>query len=181
MTTTSTINRLQPPANSPVASNVVRANFNRAADDIDALWAYVTGLVTGVSSFNGRTGDVVLTQTDVTNALGYNPSQHMGNLHWINPTLTPTPISLVPYAEYGFTINRLNNLSVSAGSLTVSFFINGTPITGLTNLVVTTSPQNPAATAANLVSTGDEITMNISAVSGPQNLKFSMLATSTGV
>lgn len=175
MTIHSTINRLTPPANSPVASNVVRANFNAAANDIEALWAYTQGLVTGVSSFNGRTGDVVLTNADVVSALGINPHLKAGNLDWVSPI--NSTISLVPYAQYAFTVNRLNNLVVSTGTLVLSFFLNGVPITGLSNITVTTSPQSPTATAANLANVGDEMTMVISSVSGASNLKFSMLTT----
>lgn len=173
---TSNINRNNPPANTPVASVVVRQNFQSAADDIDALWAYIFGLVTGVSSFNGRTGDVSLQSSDVVSALGFNPAQKAGNLNWINPTNTTVPISLVPYAEYAFSVNRINNLVLSSGSLTLSFFINAVPITGLTNIAVTTLAQNITATGANSAGMGDELTMVITNSIGPLNLKFSMLA-----
>lgn len=171
----STINRNNPPANTPVASVVVRQNFNNAANDIEALWNYVGGLITGVSSFNGRTGDVTLNNSDVVSALGYNPSIRNGNLYWISPS--NITISLVPYAQYSFTASRLNNLVLSAGSLTMSFAINGIPITGLTNLAVTTVAQNPSSSAPNLLGVSDELTMTISNCAGPSNLKFSMLAT----
>lgn len=174
---TSTIIRTDPPPNTPVASAVVRANFGRAANDIDALWTAIGGLVTGVSSFNGRTGTVILLDSDVTNALGFDPALKMGTVQWITPVNTATPISLIAYAQYAFTVNRLNNLSTSAGTTTLSMLINGTPITGLNGLAVSAVAQNPAATAANLVSVGDELTFTLAATAGAANLKFSMLGT----
>lgn len=170
---TSTINRNNPPANTPVASVVVRSNFNAAADDIDALWSYVSGLITGVSSFNGRAGDVVLEDSDVVSALGFDPAKKMGNFFWGSPVTTV--ISLIPYSEYAFTINRLNNLKTSLGSLDLDLFINGTPVGGLSPLNVTTAPQNPSATSSNVVGVGDELLVAISNCSGPLNLKWSML------
>lgn len=41
--TTSTINPNNPPANTPLASSVVRANFLAAYNDINALWAALSG------------------------------------------------------------------------------------------------------------------------------------------
>jgi len=175
-TPTSTININNPPANAPVASTVVRSNFRSAASDIDAIWAYVYGLISGVSSFNGRTGDITLLSSDVTNALGYNPGIKSGNLQWIVPANTGTPISLIPYAQYAFTISRLNKLCVSSGSLTMTLLVDSVPITGLDNLSVTTSPLNPSATAGNSVAVGQELTMIITNSVTPSNLKFSMLS-----
>lgn len=172
--TTSTINPSNPPANTPLASSVVRANFLAAYTDITALWAALGGLVTGVSSFNARTGAVTLNNTDVVNALGFNPHTKMGNLHWITPI--NSTISLVPYAEYSFTVSGLNNLVLSAGSLTLSFLINGVAITGLNNIAVTTITQSPSASALNLVNVGNEVTMVVTNCISAANLKFSMAA-----
>lgn len=176
--TTSTIDPSQPPANTPVASGVVRQQFGHAINDINALWAALEAIIpiVGVSSFNGRGGAVSLLDSDVNSALGFDPSLKMGNFHWISPVNTgAVPISIIPYSEYAFTIVRLNNLAVSAGSTTLTIAINGTPVTGLSGLAVTTSPQNPVASALNSIAVGDEVTVALSGTVGANNLKFSML------
>lgn len=176
--TVTTINRSNPVENTPVAAAVVRNNFVRAANDIDALWSALAAIapLVGVNSFNGRQGTVVLLKADVTSALGYDPGVKMGNFQWINPTDTSSdPIVLIPYAEYAFTISRLNALATSAGSAGLTISINGVPVTGLNALAVTTIAQNPIATALNTVSVGDRVTLALSGTLGAKNLIFSML------
>lgn len=99
-----------------------------------------------------------------------------GTVHIVTPE--DVTIVLVSYAEYAFTINALNNLKVSAGSLTLSILLNGVAITGLSNISVTTTAQNISATAGNAVTVGDRITMVIDDVAGgTSNLEFTMKAT----
>ncbi len=96
----------------------------------------------------------------------------MGNVFIKTPA--NETIYLIPYAVYGFTINGLFNLSVASGSLTLTVKINGVNVTGLSSLSVTSTPQNPTASAANTVSVGDEVSIVVSAISSPADLKFTM-------
>lgn len=90
-----------------------------------------------------------------------------------------TTIPLISYAEYGFTINEIDNLHTASGSITVGIQINGTDVTGLAGLAVTNTPQSPAATGANIVHIGDRVTLVLSSNSSAANLEFTMKATRT--
>lgn len=173
--TASTINRNIPPANTPVSSSGVRSNFDAAANDIDALWAAIEAIapLVGVSSFNGRTGEVTLESSDITDALGYDPSYRMGNFFWANPVNSVLPI--VVYSQYAFDIVRLNSLSVDSGTLTLTVAINGVAVTGMSAISVTTSPTNITASGLNSVSVSDQVTLTVASAVGASNLKFTML------
>lgn len=84
---------------------------------------------------------------------------------------------LVPSAEYASTINRLRGLKVSAGTLTLTVSIDGTPVTGLTNIAVTATAQTVTATALNAVAVGDRVTLTLSAVTGAADLEFNFVGT----
>lgn len=99
----------------------------------------------------------------------------MGTFYYATPTNTTIP--LVSYAEYAFTINGLNNLVVSGGTITAEIQINGTPVTGLAALAVTGVAQNPTATAANVVNVGDQVTVVLSSNASSSGLQFTMRAT----
>lgn len=93
----------------------------------------------------------------------------------------PTPADgteiLRDYAV-GMTISRLRNLRTSVGALTLTIQINGVNVTGLTNIAVTTTPQTPTATAANVVAAGARITQIITATAGgAANLVYTLQGT----
>ncbi|AWM37026.1 hypothetical protein GobsT_50720 [Gemmata obscuriglobus] len=73
-----------------------------------------------------------------------------------------------------FTIRGIRGLRVESGSLTLSVRINNVPVTGLSDLLVTTTPQDPVATAANAVVEGDRVTLVIAAVSEASRLEFTV-------
>lgn len=147
MTTISTINPNNPPANTPVASSVMRANFLAAYSDINALWQAIFNVA---------------------------PPIRMGNFFWGTPS--NMTISLIPYAEYSFTIVGLNRLVTTSGTITLSMLINGTPVSGLNALAVTNVAQNPLATANNSLGPGDELTITLASNAAASNLKFTMKA-----
>lgn len=173
----SSIDPSLPPANTPVASGVVRQQFNRAISDINAIWNYIYNIIppggTLVSSFNGRVGDVVLTKADVTTALGADTTKKMGNFQWLSPA--DITLILIPYAEYAFTVVRLDALAVAVGSTNLTLSVNGVPITGLNAVPVTTIAQAPVATAGNAVPVGGQLSLTLSGTVGANNLIFSML------
>lgn len=86
-------------------------------------------------------------------------------------------IPLISYAEYGFTINGVNNLKTDSGTITASIQINGVDVTGLAGLSVSSTPQSPNATAANVVVTGDRLTLVLASPSSPANFEFTLKAT----
>ena len=65
------------------------------------------------------------------------------------------------FAPVAFTINSLK-VAVDSGSCTIDVEINGTGVTGMTNLSVTSTPLTATATALNSVSVDDEVTIVIS-------------------
>lgn len=86
-------------------------------------------------------------------------------------------IVLSAKAAFGFTINELRGLGTSAGTLSVSVQINGTNVTGLTSISVTTTAQDVSATGANVVAVGDRVTLIIASVSGAAGLEFTLRGT----
>lgn len=63
---------------------------------------------------------------------------------------------------------------VGAGSITATLKINGTPITGLTGIAVTTVKSDFIGTASNLVSIGDEVTVSIVSATNAFNFDLSI-------
>lgn len=63
---------------------------------------------------------------------------------------------------------------LAAGTATVTLKINGTAITGLTNINLTTAKTDFLATAANLVSVGAEVTIEVVAATNAFNLDLSI-------
>lgn len=72
------------------------------------------------------------------------------------------------------TITKLVGLKVSEGTLTGSVQINGSNVTGLANLNVSSTVQVPVASGANIVEAGDRVTFNVTAVDASKLLEFSM-------
>lgn len=86
-------------------------------------------------------------------------------------------ITLLPYALYAATINKIWDIKTTSGTITVAIQINGTPVTGLSAISVTSTPQNVTATAANTIAVGDEVTMVLSSNSSATKLQFTMEST----
>lgn len=84
------------------------------------------------------------------------------------------PVVIVSYAQYAATLAGLYNLKTSAGTVTVSIYINGVAVTGLAGLSVTDSAQHPAATANNSISVGDRIVMVLADNAAAEDLECTM-------
>ena len=84
-------------------------------------------------------------------------------------------IPLIVSAPYAFTIEGLEELQTSAGTITAAIQINGTNVTGLSSLSVTTTPSNPTASGSNTVSIGDRVTLVLSANSSAADLEFQLI------
>jgi hypothetical protein len=80
-------------------------------------------------------------------------------------------------AAFAYTINQLRGVKTSAGTLSIAVKINGTDVTGLGAVSVTSTPQDVTATAANVVSAGDRVTLVVSGSSSPADLELTLKAT----
>jgi hypothetical protein len=81
---------------------------------------------------------------------------------------------LTAKAAYAFTISQIRGLKTSAGTLTLAVQINGTNVTGLSALSVTSTTQDVTATAANSVAVGDRVTVVLSGLSSAADLEFTL-------
>ncbi len=88
-------------------------------------------------------------------------------------------ITLCAKAAFGFTINELRGAATSAGTITWAIKINGTNVTGLSAVAVTSTPQDVTATAANVVATGDRVTLVKSSTSAAANMEATLKFTRT--
>ena len=82
--------------------------------------------------------------------------------------------ALVSKSTQAFTINGIKGLKTSSGTLTLAIKINGTNVTGLSSLSVTSTAQDATATAANNVAVGDRVTAVISSSSSPADLEATL-------
>lgn len=93
-----------------------------------------------------------------------------------SPTAKTITLFTAPYAT---TINLLRGLRTTAGTCTISIQKNGVNVTGLASIAVTTTPQNPTASALNTLVAGDIVTLVIASPSSAANLSFTMGVTLT--
>lgn len=82
------------------------------------------------------------------------------------------------YAQYGYAIDELKVIS-GAGTCTVAVKINGTNVTGISAVAVSTTISTGTATALNTVVVGDKITLVVSSPTTLENLQASLKTTRT--
>jgi predicted nucleic acid-binding protein len=87
---------------------------------------------------------------------------------------------LVTYARYPFTIDSLQAVQTTSGTITLAVQINGTSVTGLGAVAITSTPQNVTATAANAVAIGDKVTLVYSSNAAAVDVRGALLTTRTG-
>lgn len=90
---------------------------------------------------------------------------------------TGNNIGLDTEASFAYVINQIRGIRTSSGTCTVAIQLNGTNVTGLSAISVTSTPQDVNATALNSVSIGDRVSVVITSVSSAANLEFTMKAT----
>jgi hypothetical protein len=128
-------------------------------------------------AFSG-TGDKGTTgATGATGAAGSSRTKGVLQAQWVLGTVAANGDFYFSYkAPYAGTVTSLDSLSTT-GTFTLAVKINGTNVTGLSAVAVSTAA-NTAATAANTFSAGDTITGTISSASGsPTDAVLSLNAT----
>lgn len=90
-------------------------------------------------------------------------------------TVTDQTIVLMSYATFAIRIKSVKNIKTSAGTVSAAFKINGTNITGLSSVSVTSTTQSPSASALNTMTVGDRLTIVLSSSAGsPTDLEFTL-------
>lgn len=167
-------------------SSAATWNAKQAGDStLTALAAYNTNGIltqTAADTFTGRTLTGTANEITVTNGTGVagNPTISLptiiktiaGQLFIVVPAdKTYVLISKAPYAG---TILGVKGLNTSSGTLTAAVKINGTNVTGLSALAVTSTPQDATASAANTFVAGDRITFVVSSNSSGADLEVTL-------
>ena len=157
MTYSSTINTSVPAQGAAAASGPLRSNFAAAATDVNALAALIAAIpVTGVWQYNvGNTASVV---QDTYVLVGFAPFS--GIITGLKAVVGPAAV----------------------GGLVETVSINGTPVTGLNGVSVTSaSVQTFSATGANTFVTGATVRLVLTIASGsPVGAWSDVLFTVTG-
>jgi hypothetical protein len=78
---------------------------------------------------------------------------------------------------YAGTVNGIYGLKTSSGTCTVAIQINGTNVTGLSSINVTSVAQDVAASALNAMVAGDRLTIVITSASAPVDLEGTLKIT----
>lgn len=148
------------------------------------IWNNSKTYKTTIQLRDGGSADVIFTLPRTDGAADEVLGIVAGNsaLQWVVPKCVfgstifdedPVDKTIVVCAEavFPFTINGIYGLKTSAGTLTLTVKINGTNVTGLASLSVTSSAQDATATAANTVAVGDRVTIVITSSSGASDLE----------
>jgi hypothetical protein len=91
-------------------------------------------------------------------------------------TATAKPFILKQYAEYAFTVNRITS-QCDSGTADFDLEINGTNVTGCASQQMASSEAVDTCTAANSVAVGDTLSLNVTAVSSPDDCRFTVKIT----
>lgn len=91
-------------------------------------------------------------------------------------SIAATTYTIELYANYAYTINELKIIA-DAGTCTAALKINGTNVTGISAVSVSTSIATGTASAANTVAVGDKITLVTTSNSGLNNLQLTIKTT----
>lgn len=86
-------------------------------------------------------------------------------------------VYLTSYAPYAFTINSVQNIATSGGTITAAIQINGTDVTGLGSISVSSTEQDVTASGANTVSIGDKVTLVLSSNASAADLRGALVIT----
>jgi hypothetical protein len=160
------------------------AAVSTSATDGFVYGASCAGLPTGTpTAKTGRVADVY----DSTNNKSYryngawkfSGAPSAGIEAQLAGSIPDATYTMVTYAPFSFVIDGIYGLKTTSGTATLAVKINGTSVTGLSSLSVTSSAQNATASAANVVAVGDAITFVVSSGSTPVDLLSTLKITRT--
>jgi hypothetical protein len=169
----------------PVLGVATATSINGATITSGTLNGSVTGTNTGdQTSIVGISGTKAQFDTAVTDGdflyVGDAPALSQTiSLSFYLLTCSNITIALDAKAAFGYTIDSIRGLDLSAGTITAEVQINGTPVTGLTALSATTTAQDATATAANVVAAGDRVTLVLSSNAAATGMEFTLKSTRT--
>lgn len=139
-------------------------------------WLYIFTTTTSFHATGNIIGPVVTNNNQIasfidnaTSGSNYIESRVMGSLFIGTPS--DKSYTMVASAPYAGMIAGIKGLATASGTLTATIKINGTNVTGLASLSVTSTPQNATATAANTFAKGDKITITVASSSSPVDLE----------
>lgn len=135
---------------------------------------------------------VIPVASDVALASSWNANTDVPTKNVVYDAVTPRSISfgaaaganttvyLTTYARFACTIDSIQNIQTTSGTISLAVKINGTNVTGLSAVAVTSSSQDVNASAANAVAIGDEITLVWSSNASAVDIRGTLLLTRTG-
>ena len=120
--------------------------------------------------------DFGLSLVDDSSAAAARATLGLSEFDWnfFYPTVADGTIAVAAKTSFAGTINQIRGLDLASGTCTVAIQINGTNVTGLSGLSVTTTAQDATASAANTFAAGDRITCVITSNSSGSGLEFSL-------
>ena len=98
------------------------------------------------------------------------------NLQDIGTALPASTYTVVLDAKYARTINELT-VDAGTGTCTLTMNINGTSVSGISGVAVSTTEATYTATAANAIAIGDIVTIVTTSNSGLANLQITVKTT----
>lgn len=152
------------------------SGFNLYSDNSGRFsWIGTNGFV---RTFDGTSNTASRTYTlpdysgtvGVVNSNGSIPTQVEEDEIYIQGPVNKT-YPLISKKIYPATINGLYGLKTSSGTCTVAIQINGTNITGLSSISVTSTPQDVTSSALNSMNAGDRLTIVVTSASAPTDLE----------
>ncbi len=129
-------------------------------------------VIKAITGFTVTGGDLVVTGVDVVGLVESISFEDSGT------SIAAQTYTLELSAAYPYTINTLNIIA-GAGSCTAAVQINGTPVTGISAVSVSTTIATATGSAANAVAIGDKVTLVISSPTTLDNLQASLKTTRT--
>jgi len=170
---------------------------------LNAKQAALTETVLG-ALINGLTAKTTLVDADLTDIVDSADSNKSKKITWLNvwsyikskadtfyasktftesisfqdsnTSIVAQTYVLELYANYAYTINELKVIS-DLGTCTVAVKINGTNVTGISAVSVSTTIATGTATAANTVAIGDKITLVVTSPTTLNNLQATLKTT----
>lgn len=140
-----------------------------------------TGL-TPTSSLTSTNTTLTIDNDGYIHSVAVTPTQLAGLLVDSLPGFIPAPANasytLDESAAFPYQINTII-AKLDSGTVSAALQINGTPVTGISAVSLSSTQATGTASGANTVSVGQRVTLVLSSASSPANLGFTMKITRT--